>query len=190
MSKKSSIVYFDKPGKENTEELIEIVSKYQKENKVQNIVISSNTGKSAVLLNDSLNNDANLVAVTLHSGFHEGDDISWDPKLKDLLEKEGVTCYMGSHALSGIGRGISRKLGGVTPAEVVAQTYKTISSGFKVAIEVSIMAADAGLVPTDSEIIAIGGKGGGVDTAIVLHASHMNNFFDLSVNEILAMPRL
>lgn len=49
---------------------------------------------------------------------------------------------MGTHALSGIDRGISRKFGGFNPAELVAQTYKTISEGIKVAIEVSILAAD------------------------------------------------
>ena len=95
---------------------------------------------------------------------------------------------MGTHALSGIDRGISRKFGGFNPAELVAQTYKTISEGIKVAIEVSILAADAGLVPTNRQIIAIGAhRGYGVDSAIVLTTAHMNNIFDLKVHEIWAM---
>jgi hypothetical protein len=51
------------------------------------------------------------------------------------------------------------------------------------------MAADGGLLPTDSEIIAIGGTGTGVDTAIVLKATHQGNFFDMRIHEIIAMPR-
>jgi hypothetical protein len=51
------------------------------------------------------------------------------------------------------------------------------------------MAADGGLLPTDSEVIAIGGTGNGVDTALVLKPAHMRNFFDLRINEIIAMPR-
>jgi hypothetical protein len=61
--------------------------------------------------------------------------------------------------------------------------------GIKVAVEVAVMAADAGLVPTDREIIAVGGSGGGADAAIVLKAAHMNNFFDLEIREIIAKPR-
>jgi len=51
------------------------------------------------------------------------------------------------------------------------------------------MAADAGEVPTDREIIAVGGTGKGADTAVVLKPAHMNNFFDLEIREILAKPR-
>jgi hypothetical protein len=61
--------------------------------------------------------------------------------------------------------------------------------GLKVAVEVAVMAADAGLIPTDREVIAVGGTGRGADTAIVLKAAHMNNFFDLEVREIIAKPR-
>lgn len=59
----------------------------------------------------------------------------------------------------------------------------------KVAVEVAVMTADAGLIPTDREIIAVGGSGGGADAAIVLKAAHTNNFFDLEIREIIAKPR-
>ncbi|MCK4591804.1 MAG: hypothetical protein KAT86_08625 [Candidatus Latescibacteria bacterium] len=51
------------------------------------------------------------------------------------------------------------------------------------------MAADAGLIPTDREIIAVGGSGGGAEAAIVLKATYMNNFFDLEIRKIIAKPR-
>lgn len=74
--------------------------------------------------------------------------------------------------------------------EVIAQTLKMFGTeGVKVAVEVAVMAADAGLVPTDREIIAVGGSGRGADTAVVMRAAHMNNFFDLEIREIIAKPR-
>ena len=50
------------------------------------------------------------------------------------------------------------------------------------------MAADAGLIRTDEEIISIGGTKRGVDTALLLKAAHTQNFFDLKVKEILCKP--
>jgi hypothetical protein len=106
------------------------------------------------------------------------------------LEKMGTEVLICSHALSGVGRSISSKLGGVTGTEVIAHTLRRFGTdGLKVAVEVAVMAADAGLVPTDREIIAVGGTHGGADTALVLKAAHMNNFFDLEIREIIAKPR-
>ena len=59
----------------------------------------------------------------------------------------------------------------------------------KVCAEISIMLADAGLIPVGEEIIAIGGTGSGVDTAVVMTAANMTNVFDIKFHEIIAMPR-
>ena len=52
------------------------------------------------------------------------------------------------------------------------------------------MAADAGLIRTDEEIIAVGGTRGGADTAVVLQPSNTHAFFDLRIKEIVCKPRL
>lgn len=191
MQEKKKITYFDEITQDNTTQLLKTVKRYVEETGIHDIVISSNSGKSALELSKLLGDvDVNLVAISLHSGFSEGDDISWNKQYKQQLEENGVTCFIGTHALSGIDRGFSRKFGGFNPAELVAETYKTISVGVKVAVEISIMAADAGLVPTTRPILAIGGhRGYGVDSAIVLKSAHMNNIFDLKVHEILAMTK-
>jgi len=88
-----------------------------------------------------------------------------------------------------VGRGISNKFGGVTPVEVMAETLRMISQGFKVCVEISIMAADGGFIPTEQEIIAVGGNARGADTAVILTPAHMNSIFDLRIHEIIAMPR-
>ena len=57
----------------------------------------------------------------------------------------------------------------------------------KVAIEISVMAADAGLVRTDENIV-IAGTGVGADYAIVLKPVNSNDLFDLKVREIICKP--
>ena len=63
------------------------------------------------------------------------------------------------------------------------------SHGVKVACEISIMAADAGLIPVDEEIMAIGSRAHGVDSALVLTPANMTTVFGLSIHEIIVMPR-
>lgn len=130
-----------------------------------------------------------IIAVGLHAGFRGGDDFTMDTEMLQTLEKEGIQLYFGSHALSGVGRSISNEFGGVTPVEIIGRTLKMFcGNGLKVAVEISVMAADAGLIPTTKAIIALGGTHGGLDTALVLKPSHMNNFFDMEIREILAKP--
>lgn len=183
-----SIHYFENPGEENTNKVIELVKERKKELGIDYIVIASATGSSAVKLGEKIG-DAHVVNVTHHAGFRGGDDLEITPENGKRLENMGIPTYTSSHALSGVGRGISNKFKGVTPVEVVAETLRMFSQGIKVCVEISIMAADGGLLPTDSEIIAIGGTGTGVDTAVVLKAAHQGNFFDMRIHEIIAMPR-
>ncbi len=184
------ITYFENTGEENTSQIIELVKIRRKELGIKNIVVASATGRSCVELAKSIDDpEINIVNVTHHAGFKGGDSTELEPKYSEELEKLGIKTYSGSHSLSGVGRGISNKFGGITPVEIIAATLRLFSQGVKVGVEISVMTADAGLIPTDSEVIAIGGTGKGLDAAIVLRPSHMGNFFDLKINEIIAMPR-
>ncbi|MBF0227435.1 MAG: hypothetical protein HQK76_18475 [Desulfobacterales bacterium] len=55
-------------------------------------------------------------------------------------------------------------------------------------VEISIMAADAGVL-SGSDIIAIGGTGRGADTALVLGPANQSDFFDIRIREIICKPR-
>jgi hypothetical protein len=168
--------------------VIYLVKERKEELGINNIVIASASGSSGVKLARSIN-DASIVNVTHHAGFRGGDELEITPENRRELDALNVPIYTSSHALSGVGRGISNKFKGVTQVEVIAQTLRMFSQGVKVCVEISIMAADGGLIPTDSEIIAIGGTASGVDTAVVLKAVHQGDFFDLRIHEIIAMPR-
>jgi len=185
------IVYFDKAGPENTTAVIEAVKRRCIELGIKYVVVASDSGETALRLWEAIQNTGvSLICVPQHAGYMGGDNTSIAPEKRKDLEAKGIQVLVCAHALSGVGRSITKKFGGVTPVEIIAHTLRRFGGdGIKVAVEISVMAADAGLIPTDREIIAVGGSGGGADAAIVLKAAHMNNFFDLEIREIIAKPR-
>ena len=62
---------------------------------------------------------------------------------------------------------------------VVPQIVSRLKEGAKVAVEVSIMAADAGAL-SGRDIIAIGGSSKGADAALVIKPAHQSSFFHIS----------
>ncbi len=187
--REEKIVYFEKPGRDNTAAVAECVTRRLGKGDIQHIVVASNTGATALaILEKAGPAGAKLVSVTEHSGFDGGDELRLNEEHAAKLRDAGVPILMCSHALSGVGRSISKKFGGTTPVEVIAHTLRRFGQGTKVCAEIAVMAADAGLVPTDRDIIAVGGSGGGADTAVVLQAAHMNNFFDMKIREVLCKP--
>jgi hypothetical protein len=75
------------------------------------------------------------------------------------------------------------------PNVVVRETLYTFSQGMKVAVEIALMAADAGLLDMSREVIAIAGTDNGADTAIVIKPAYSRKFTELRIHEILAKPR-
>jgi hypothetical protein len=190
--KSASITYFDKPGKDNTAATAKAVTARVKELGIKHVVVATTSGDTALAFHKALKGlEVHLVAVSYHAGFSgTGDENTMSEARRKQLEKLGVPVLRCSHALSGVGRSISKKFGGISHTEIIAYALRLFGcDGVKVAVEVAVMAADAGLVPTSSEIIAVGGSGKGCDAALVLKAAHMNNFFDLEVREILAKTR-
>jgi len=184
------IIYFSESGPANTEDVISAVKERCGELGIKHVVVASNSGGTALKFHEALKDDGvSVVCVTPHAGFSGGDEVELDPEIESKLRGAGVRIVMCSHALSGVCRSISGKFGGTTPVEIIANTLRRFSQGVKVAVEVSVMAADAGAVPTTEDIIAVGGSGSGCDAALVLKAAHMNNFFDMKIREIIAMPR-
>lgn len=185
---KKTIHYFESPGAKNTDKVIELVKDRKKELGIDHIVVASVSGETGLKVAEKIEN-AKIINITHHAGFMIEGKLELNPEYEEELKKRGVVVYAGTHSLSGVGRGITNKFGGITPVEIIAETLRLFSQGVKVCVEISIMAADAGLIPVGSEIIAIAGTAKGADTAVVLKPAHMNNFFDIRIHEIIAMPR-
>jgi len=180
-------MYFDKPGKENTVRTLELAAQRGKELGIDEIVVASSTGATAAKAIELLQG-FKLTVVTYHCGFKEPFKSRMPGEVRQDIENRGIRVIVGSHALSGLERSVAKKHSGVYPVLLMADTLRLFGQGTKVAVEVSVMAADAGAL-SGSDMISIGGSGKGADTALVLKPAHQNNFFDLRIRELICKPR-
>lgn len=184
------ITYFDKEGEDYTDELISVVKdKLDVADNIKYILIASASGESALKLRQAIDKDVTIINVSHNVGFSGDNESDISEEMVEKLEAVGVTTYQGLHAFSGAARGVTNKYGGYSPLDVVADTLRMFSHGVKVSAEISIMAADAGLIPVGEEIMAIGGRAHGVDTAVILTPVNSKNLFNMEIHEIIAMPR-
>lgn len=186
---KYEVHYWDKPGKENTEKTIEAALKRAKDLGIKHFVIASCVGYSTKLLYEK-GKDIEIVSVAHQAGFREPGKCELPREMEEELVKKGVKVYTGTHFFGGLGRAIRFKFGGLEVEELAANTLRILGQGMKVAVEIAIMALDAGLIPYDKEVISIGGTGQGVDTAIVCLPKHGKDFFAFEVREIICKPRV
>ncbi len=181
-------VYFDAPGPANTERVLEIAGRRAAELGLQSIVVATTRGETAVRAARALSG-CRLVAVTHVTGFREPNVQELTLENRRFLEQAGVSILTATHALGGAGRAVRKKLGTYQVDEIIAHALRLFGEGMKVAVEITLMAADAGLIRTDEEVIAIAGTGRGADTAIVVRPANTHSLFDLRILEILCKPR-
>jgi hypothetical protein len=184
----ASCRYFAEAGPQNTAVTLEAARERAETLKIGKIVLSSCTGKTAFTALDLFGNDFSLVVVTHSTGFQKPDYQELSEKDRDRLTKRGAAVLTAQHAFGGVGRAFRNKTGTYQMDELIAYTLRTFGQGTKVAVEIALMAADAGLIRTDEDVISIGGTGQGVDTALVLKPAHTQNFFDLKVKQIICKP--
>jgi hypothetical protein len=184
----ASCRYFAEAGPQNTAATLEAARKRAEILKIGKIVLSSCTGKTAFTALDLFGDDFSLVVVTHSTGFRKPDYQELSEEDRDRLTKRGAAVLTAQHAFSGVGRAFRNKTGTYQMDELIAYTLRTFGQGTKVAVEIALMAADAGLIRTDEDVISIGGTGQGVDTALVLKPAHTQNFFDLKVKQIICKP--
>ncbi|UCE40938.1 MAG: hypothetical protein JSV17_16075 [Candidatus Aminicenantes bacterium] len=181
--------YHWEPGKGNTQRTLEIAAHRAEELGIKTVLVASTSGETG-LLAARIISAAQVVIVTHSTGFLKPDFQQLQPEMrKQIQEEEGqiLTCQ---HALGGVGRAVRKKLDTYELEEIMAYTLRIFGEGTKVAVEIALMAADAGLVSTQEPCISVGGTAQGADTAIVLQPAHAQNFFNMKILEILAKPRL
>ena len=188
-TKSTETAYFLQPGKECTEACIGRAVARARERGITTYVIATTSGYSALELYKRIDPALErIVAVSHHVGFKERGVDRMTPEQREALEARGIPVLTTSHALSGVGRGISNKFGYLTPPELMAQTLRLFGQGTKVACEITVMAADAGLIPMDREVMAIGGTGSGSDTAWIVYPAHSNAVFEFKYRELVCKP--
>ncbi len=190
-------VYFEKPGGENTDTAFALARQRAEELGVKTILVASTSGRTAVKAMDVFQG-LRVIVVTHCAGFREPDTQEFTEENRRIVESKGGVMLTTAHAFGGISRAFRQGDIPQAPAtyvagDLIASTLRVFSNGMKVACEIAVMAADAGLVRTDEEVIAIAGTGaigGGSDTVIVIQPNNAHRFFDLRVKELICKPRL
>lgn len=183
----SKTVYFDRPGSENTEAVLRIAGERSEARGIKTVLVASTRGDTAARAAVTLKG-LRVICVSHSTGLREPNTQSLTDENRKTIESHGGTVLTATHAFAGVSRALRYKFETVAIGEIIASVLRIFSEGMKVVCEIAMMAADAGLVRTDEEVIAIGGTGKGADTAVVLNPVNTHNFFDLKVKEILCKP--
>lgn len=180
-------VYFSKSGPDNTQRTLALARERARQLEIDTILVASTTGATGVLAAQLLQGFRTIV-VSHSTGFSAPNVQEMLPVHRMQIETAGIPILTCPHALSGVGRAVRRKLGTYELEEIIAHTLRIFGQGMKVALEIAMMAADAGLVRTDVPVVSIAGSSNGADTAVALLPSHSQDFFDLKILELICLP--
>lgn len=184
---KKETVYFKEAGEKNTDALLQFVKKYARKEGIKDIVIASTTGETGAKA-AKIFKGCNVVIVTHCFGFREPGESELKEEYRKEILASGAKIFTGVHALSSAERAIRKDFGTIQPLELIANVLRLMGEGTKVCVEIALMAADAGLVPVDRDIIAIAGTGKGSDTALRIRSANAARFFNLRIREVIAKP--
>jgi len=197
------ILYFNKPGPHNTDNVVRAVKARVREGNVTYVVVASISGQTALRVAEELKElGTSVVCVSGFPGWGKQHGVEYPFVKEDTrkrLEKLNVPIVnkMPS-ALSGdtLDYGLAR-YGYMPVSWVVAETLEAVGGyGLKTAVEVALMATDSGTVPPAVNVISIAGSDRGADTAIVARTAYSSCMFSrdsaqrFQILEIIAMPRV
>lgn len=186
---RSKCVYFTQPGKKNTQATLEAAFEKAEEVGVDQLIVASTTGETG-LRAARMFQGKKVIVVSHSTGFIKPDFQQMTAEYRHLIEESGAQILTCQHALGGVGRAVRKKFKTYQLEEIIASTLRLFGQGTKVALEIALMAADAGLVTTEDLCISIGGTNDGADTALLIKPAHAQDFFDLKILEIIAKPRI
>lgn len=186
MSRKE-ILYFESPGEVNTDKTLEIAKERADELGIKDLVIASTRGGTGVKAVEVFKG-YNVVVVPHVSGYREPGKQELTNENKKKIENNGGKVVIAAHSFSGINRAILAKWNTMYPLGIMAQTLRFFGQGMKVVVEIAAMAADAGVIPAEKDVLVIAGSGRGADTAVILRPANSHRIFDLVIREIIAKP--
>jgi hypothetical protein len=132
-------VYFLEPGPENTEDVLKAVAKRLEGGDIDTVMVASTSGRTGVKFAEALKGKADIIAIS-----HE----EMGSKLKGSITKMGGVAVDKTH-LPLHEKGMDK----------IRDTFYTLGQGFKVAVEVILIAADKGFIKPYKDVIGVGGTG-------------------------------
>src|SRR3972149_6061614 len=163
----SDTTYFATPGRKNTELVGPLAARRAEELGIGTVLVASSTGASARTIIPHLPG-RRVVVVRRSTGRTAPNVQEMSEETRKELESMGAVVLTAQHAFGGVNRAIRHKFNTYEVDEIIAAALRLFGSGTKVAVEITLMAADAGLVRYVAGVISIGGTTGGSDTALVV----------------------
>ncbi len=186
------ITYFEELKKENTQKTFEVALQRGKELGIDTYVVASTSGWTGVEASKVFT-EQKLIIVSHCYGSREADKWFFADENLAVLKEKGVPIVTAAHAFGGITRAMNQMSIQGAPTtyvigDIVANTLRMFGQGTKVVVEIACMAADAGMVRCDTDIISIGGSGRGADTAVILKPANSHRLFQTKIREIICKP--
>jgi hypothetical protein len=175
------IIYFEKPGKENTAGVFQLIQERARVRGIKKIVLASTRGDTARKAAASFEDTGlHLVVIPWQYGFR--DTQPFPQELVAELHKKGHQVHFGTMLFH------TEDLYGIKIPQIMATLLRTFGQGIKVCVEIIMMACDGGCIEIGEKVIAAAGTGAGADTAIVATASTSTRMAGLRIHEIICKP--
>lgn len=185
------VVYFERPGRDNTAACLDIVKSMVHEGGFKHLVVASTTGETGLLFSGEIRKPSlNIVVVTHSAGFKGPNTSELSEEMRQKIISNGAKVFTGTILTHSIETSLASKFSGMYPSMIIAQALRRFGEGAKVCCEIVMMASDAGLVPEGEEVIAVAGTAYGADTVMVIKSAVSKRFLELRVLEIWAKPRV
>ncbi|MDP6156610.1 MAG: pyruvate kinase alpha/beta domain-containing protein [Candidatus Thermoplasmatota archaeon] len=172
-----------------TSQVLAIGDDYSRKNDIQDIVLATTKGNTALAAGDIFPKGMNIVAVTHSTGFIKENYQELELSVHKKIEEKGIkilTSVMPFHSWNDHYR---KRSGAVVPTTIIADTLRLFGQGTKVCVEIVMMACDAGLIPQGKPVLAIAGTGKGADTVLSIVGCNSRKFFDMQILDVIAKPR-
>ena len=179
--------YFQKPDPANTEKTLILVEEWANRLDIETLLVATTSGLTGIKAVEKFKH-REVIVVTHAAGFKHENEQELKSENRIRIEELGGKILTCQHALAGVSRAVRLKFNTYEIDDIIANTLRILGPGLKVAVEIVLMAADAGLIRTDKDVISIGGTGHGADTAVIIKPANVSNFFDLKVRGILCKP--
>lgn len=190
------VVYFPEYGEQNTDAVIECVVGRLARGDISTVVVATSTGRTALRFAERLASrpGLRLIAVANAPGSPYG---QMQPELKQALVQRGVIVVDYAPYASAVysNDGKPSVMGAPDLFVLVADIWRAVGGqGFKVAMEVPIMATNVGVLSPGERVIGVGGTATGADTAIVMKTAFSTDLFAQDgakrpeMLELLCMP--
>ena len=180
--------YFDELSQADTQKVLSLVSEFLAANpSIEHIIVASTEGTTGLEAAQQFKKKS-VIVVSHQSGFAAPNKNELKDEQREKIINEGARILTATHAFAGVARGIRVELGGWQATEIIAAAFRTFGQGTKVCAEIAMMAADAGLVPTDRDVVCIAGTGRGADTAWVVQPANTHAFPRLRMKACLCKP--